>query len=779
MAIVKRVVGQITLKVIRDVASTTYYYLLQSSMAPAPSTPSTNPPTGWSTTEPDFFTYQLTEDTEIILGKQYYTRTGESEPYTYTVVTTPVAENLNTYYERVYGDTKSLYVTVQTLYTDNTYDYSQPSLSSSYEAAKVAYNRAVSAETAVGNLNQFFWNTTSPISEGIPAGVYVTSVASNIFERDKTGGNVLIQSGGITVRDGITPLASLTGQSLNFYNPRYNTSAISIGNYGILLRDETGQEVASFNQDGIEFSSNVAQKIGGQNNYIAFDPVTDNITISGSNINFEPLSRLEDVVGTSEWIERHGNYILTADTAVQDKKSYYRQDEYVFITADSEIDINKMYYTAAITEIETPVVEDIELYFELKNGQYMQTHDTEIDETKTYYTVDLTYVEEPSAESFSTYYEQVFNYQAITAKGNPSEQNLYELQFDDVVSNYINTHLSLTNEGLYVLSNEKAFVKTRDTEIISAKEYYTRSGTEGNYTYTKVENPVVADIPLYFEEGNGYKVLLSSQDLRIIDSTGITTATYGDSIGFDETREFSIGNENVYIKYFDSDNDTIADSIAIKADEIIFGNESLGATIGDMSEDIETANASVNEINTIVQGISDSTQESVSHIENTVSTYDQRIKDVEDFVQSYDGYIVINPKEPSITVGSDRDSYIKVLSKKTSTFKLTEDTEIVESKEYYIRTQGDEGYIYTLVENPVASELPDYYEIESTTKQSKLQLVADNKEVAYLSDERLHAPSAVVNNLYMQTVNAMTGETIGGIGWVMRSNGHLSMRRMK
>ena len=93
--------AEITLASIRDVKSTTRYYLLQSSTASKPAKPSANPPGGsWVKTEPS-----------------------------YTA-----------------GSTNSLYFTDLTVFSDDTYVYSDVSLSSSYEAAKAAYNKAVAAE---------------------------------------------------------------------------------------------------------------------------------------------------------------------------------------------------------------------------------------------------------------------------------------------------------------------------------------------------------------------------------------------------------------------------------------------------------------------------------------------------------------------------------------------------------------------------------------------------------------------------------------------------------
>ena len=93
--------AEITLASIRDVQATTRYYLLQSSTASKPAKPSANPPGGnWAKTEPSYTS----------------------------------------------GSTNSLYLTDLTAFTDGTFTYSDVSLSSSYEAAKAAYNKAVAAE---------------------------------------------------------------------------------------------------------------------------------------------------------------------------------------------------------------------------------------------------------------------------------------------------------------------------------------------------------------------------------------------------------------------------------------------------------------------------------------------------------------------------------------------------------------------------------------------------------------------------------------------------------
>lgn len=98
----------ITLSHLVDIVSTTRYYKLQSSTAAAPSKPTTNPPSGWSKTEP-----------------------------TYTA-----------------GSTNTLYFVDCTVFSNATFAYSDVSKSSSYEAAKEAYNKAQAVEKATETVKQ-------------------------------------------------------------------------------------------------------------------------------------------------------------------------------------------------------------------------------------------------------------------------------------------------------------------------------------------------------------------------------------------------------------------------------------------------------------------------------------------------------------------------------------------------------------------------------------------------------------------------------------------------
>lgn len=114
--------ASITLSSVVDVKATYRYYLLQSSTLDKPSKPTTYPPTSaWGDTEPSY--------TE--------------------------------------GSTNSLYFVDCTVFCDDTFVYSEVSISSSYEAAKVAYNKAVNAQNAADSAQKAVDDATAELHETI------------------------------------------------------------------------------------------------------------------------------------------------------------------------------------------------------------------------------------------------------------------------------------------------------------------------------------------------------------------------------------------------------------------------------------------------------------------------------------------------------------------------------------------------------------------------------------------------------------------------------------
>ena len=145
--------GSVTVASITDVASTSRYYLLQSSTLAAPSKPTASPPGGsWQVTEP-----------------------------TYTE-----------------GSTNSLYTCDQTIFSDGTWAYSDVSLSTSYEAAKAAYNKAAAAAAAAATTAQHFWADTD--------GAHISSTG----DHDTSGFHQLMSSVKNAFMHGTTELMTIS-----------------------------------------------------------------------------------------------------------------------------------------------------------------------------------------------------------------------------------------------------------------------------------------------------------------------------------------------------------------------------------------------------------------------------------------------------------------------------------------------------------------------------------------------------------------------------------------
>jgi hypothetical protein len=155
---------------ITDVASTTRYYLLQASTLTAPAAPTANPPGGsWQVTEP-----------------------------TYTE-----------------GSTNSLYTCDQTIFSDGTWSYSSVSLSTSYEAAKAAYNKAAAAAAAAAATDNHFWADTD--------GAHVSSTG----DHDTSGFHQLMTSVKNAFMHGNTELMTMSANLIKMLSGAFELSVES------------------------------------------------------------------------------------------------------------------------------------------------------------------------------------------------------------------------------------------------------------------------------------------------------------------------------------------------------------------------------------------------------------------------------------------------------------------------------------------------------------------------------------------------------------------------
>lgn len=126
-----------------------------------------------------------------------------------------------------------------------------------------------------------------------------------------------------------------------------------------------------------------------------------------------------------------------------------------------------------------------------EHGEYTLTGDTTVDPDKVYYT-----------RTGSGTQSDPYIYTAVPEPTDEGLPGYYELHVDQAVSQYVASHLALGDAGLYVLKDD-----------------------------------------------SGYKVLLSNTGMSVIDGNAHEVVRYGESIGFDDERPFSIGNEDAYVVF--------------------------------------------------------------------------------------------------------------------------------------------------------------------------------------------------------------------------------------
>ena len=294
--------AQITIQFIVDVKATYRYYLLQSSTLGVPSKPTTfspsSPPSGWDDTEPSY-----TEE-----------------------------------------NTNSLYFVDCTVFCDGTFQYSEVSLSSSYEAAKKAYNKAKSAiEIADG--------ITMSVSNGIPGnkasivlkvgnkkhsgtidltGAVTFSDLSTYGKTSINGGNIITNS--ITA-DQISSGAITTGK---IASGAIKTSKIASGTItadkissGTITSDKIASGTITADKVNIDdiFSKNITAtgQIQFKNNKyeLSIDPNSEEIKInsfSKMTLNGSPVEIFSD----GSWITLSSHYginleYISGDIAINKK----------------------------------------------------------------------------------------------------------------------------------------------------------------------------------------------------------------------------------------------------------------------------------------------------------------------------------------------------------------------------------------------------------------------------------------------------------------------------
>jgi len=126
-----------------------------------------------------------------------------------------------------------------------------------------------------------------------------------------------------------------------------------------------------------------------------------------------------------------------------------------------------------------------------EHGTYERTADASVDPSKVYY-----------VRSGSGTQADPYVYTAVAEPVDADIASYYELHVDQALSQYVASHLALTDAGLYVLKDD-----------------------------------------------SGYKLLCSNTGVSVIDGYGHVVATYGEAITFDSERPQYIGNQDAYIVF--------------------------------------------------------------------------------------------------------------------------------------------------------------------------------------------------------------------------------------
>lgn len=142
------------------------------------------------------------------------------------------------------------------------------------------------------------------------------------------------------------------------------------------------------------------------------------------------LQQIQSVLEVAQWIATHGTYV---------KATVFNP--------------NATYYTITAMQVTEPSDDDkdsqgVLIYYELDNGIYVRTTDTSVDDQKTYYRVTGTPVAQPSAEHIADY---------------------YILAVSEAMADYVQSHLALTNDGLYVMADNsewKVLIRATGIDII-------------------------------------------------------------------------------------------------------------------------------------------------------------------------------------------------------------------------------------------------------------------------------------------------------------------------
>lgn len=189
--------------------------------------------------------YDFNDVKEVVTWYKTVSRTSSAPTVASNATEAQMTTNGWSKTEPAVDTTKKLYTVQQTVFGDNSYVWGTVNLSSSYEAAIQAYNKASGAESAATTVSQYFWYKDGT---GAEAGAHVTEIPQEDFETTPSGGNLLMKSNKVALRNALVELASFgaNGATIGQTENGKSRSEITSNGMRIVRRDSNADtEIAN------------------------------------------------------------------------------------------------------------------------------------------------------------------------------------------------------------------------------------------------------------------------------------------------------------------------------------------------------------------------------------------------------------------------------------------------------------------------------------------------------------------------------------------------------
>ena len=253
-------------------------------------------------------------------------------------------------------------------------------------------------------------------------------------------------------------------------------------------------ERANVSADQAKASANRAEVSANEAKASATE--ANNQAISATNSANNALGQLgtvESVVDTLTWIAEHSVFTPTADTSVIASKTYYVPNNQTLTMTDGTYQVSGLTIFVKDGIVTVNGTATANVYFELGTPSVTAGENIYISGASggSFQTYGLRYYEaggavfvydgikKTTAVSGAKFYVYIANGYTATdlifypivsnandgyeyaivdsPTGNPSTQGYYELDTDDAVKTYVQTHLALMNDGLYVVKDNSGY----------------------------------------------------------------------------------------------------------------------------------------------------------------------------------------------------------------------------------------------------------------------------------------------------------------------------------